>query len=255
MCHRTWLTDGQSPKDVYTSAHRDAQCFRTVVSAVRALGFRNTGTGKQPPGCLSGHCHKSPALLSSLSFASITQGGSVTTLQSSYSVPFPHQIDKNKSHFPKKTDKSFPNQQVNGLVWQCHGEVKQLLFCPQLFQQLLAWPWWVTWALCLSPSRPDRTRTLLLLFPATASSLLSRLIKAILAWQARHQFLQWLSPMHVSWQLPMFAFFIRHNLGQGAPYHLLCRRHQPTAKVSSTQKREAVNERSAGMFSSWVKNR
>lgn len=36
----------ESPEDFYADAHTDVQSFRTTVSIVRALGFRNVGTGK-----------------------------------------------------------------------------------------------------------------------------------------------------------------------------------------------------------------
>lgn len=47
------------------------------------------------------------------------------------------------------------------LVARQRLEGKRLLFYSQLFQQLLSRPWWITWALCLSPSRPDDNKATL----------------------------------------------------------------------------------------------
>lgn len=94
-----------SPEDVYVDAHTDGQSFRTAVSAVRALETLAQGNSTL---AVRQAAVVRVLLCSPLSFSSITRGRSASTLQNSHSVSS-QRIDKNKPHFPKKTDKSFPN--------------------------------------------------------------------------------------------------------------------------------------------------
>lgn len=43
---RSVAPTAESPEDVCADVHTDVQSFRTTVSIVRALGFKNVGTGK-----------------------------------------------------------------------------------------------------------------------------------------------------------------------------------------------------------------